>query len=175
MNKKRTTKFLNTISMKKIILIFIVVFTSCNFERPTEFSQEALNNKMISLNENSSAFKAVIEKFKGKKILIDVWASWCADCIKGLPKVKELQKEFPEVVFLFLSVDKNKTAWKRGITRFKIVGEHYLVEKGFDSEFADCLGLSWIPRYMVVDEVGKISLFKATKATDKDIVAALKK
>lgn len=160
--------------MKKIIFLLVTtVFMSCNFEKPTQFSEKALQNKMISLNEKTLTFKEVVEKHKGKKIVIDVWASWCADCIKGLPTVKELQKEFPEVVFLFLSVDKKKAAWKKGITRFKIEGEHYLVNGDFDAEFSDFLGLSWIPRYLVVDEKGGITLFKATKATDKNIVKAL--
>jgi len=168
-------EYLKKLRIKKIILIALILLTSCNFERPTEFSQAALDNKMSSPDGNSLPFKAVIEKFKGKKILIDVWASWCADCIKGLPRVKELQKEFPEVVFLFLSVDENKTAWKKGIKRFKIEGEHYRIEKGFDSKFADFLGLRWIPRYVIIDEAGNISLFKATKASDKNILPALKK
>ncbi len=161
--------------MKKLVaLIILVVFTNCNFETPTKFSEEALQNPIHSITNESLTFKEVLKKHKGKKILIDVWASWCADCIKGLPKIKSLQKEYPEVVFLFLSVDTKKNAWKKGIERFRIVGEHYFVEGDFDSEFANFLNLSWIPRYVVVDETGSIILFKATKATDEAIVEALK-
>lgn len=170
-------KYLNTLIIKQSILVLVtfLFLASCNFEKPTEFSQEALNNTMTSLGGDTVAFKEIIEKFKGEKVLIDVWASWCADCIKGLPKVRELQKEFSEVTFLFLSVDKNKAAWKKGIKRFSIEGEHYLVEKDFDSEFADFLSLRWIPRYVVLDEAGNILLFKATNANDKNIITALKK
>lgn len=160
--------------MKKLLtLIILVIFTNCNFETPTTFSEEALQNTVYGLTNESLTFKEILKKYQGKKILIDVWASWCADCIKGLPKIKALQKEYPEVVFLFLSVDTKENAWKRGIARFKIKGEHYFVEDDFDSELADFLNLSWIPRYVVVDERGEISLFKATKVTDKRIVTAL--
>ncbi len=161
--------------MKKLVaLIILVVFTNCNFETPTKFSKEVLQNRIHSITNESLTFKEVLEKYKGKKILIDVWASWCADCIKGLPKIKSLQKEYPEIVFLFLSVDTKKNAWKKGIERFRIIGEHYFVEGDFDSEFANFLNLSWIPRYVVVGETGSIILFKATKATDETIVEALK-
>ncbi|TMM29694.1 TlpA family protein disulfide reductase [Polaribacter aestuariivivens] len=117
----------------------------------------------------------ILDKYKGKKILIDVWASWCGDCAKSLPNVKNLQKDYPEVVFLFLSVDKSKRAWKNGITRFNLKGEHYNLRKGMkDGEFVDFLNLGWIPRYLIVDKQGKIQLHKATRASDPAIVEALK-
>ena len=118
----------------------------------------------------------MLHQYKGKKVLIDVWASWCGDCIKGLPSVRNPQKEYPKVIFLFLSVDKSKNAWKNGVQRFQIKGEHYNFPKGMKSgEFIDFMSLTWIPRYMVIDERGKISLFKATSASDSRIIEALKK
>jgi thiol-disulfide isomerase/thioredoxin len=108
-------------------------------------------------------------------VLIDVWASWCGDCIKGFASVRNLQKEFPEVVFLFLSVDKSKNAWKNGIERFQLKGAHYNLPKGMKSgDFVDFINLGWIPRYMVLNEQGEITLFKATNASDSSLVEALK-
>ena len=162
---------------KKIIFLLItLVLTSCNFETPTQFSEKALNDTVYSINDKTQTFKEVLAQYKGKKILIDVWASWCGDCIKGLPTVKKLQKEFPDVVFLFLSVDKKQNSWKKGVQRFRIEGEHYNLPKGMkDGDLVDFLGVSWIPRYIVVDKQGSITVFNATKASDKRIVEALKK
>lgn len=160
--------------MKKIILIFTIVLVGCNLEKPTEFSELALNDKVYSLNGEQSSIKEMISKHKGKKMVIDVWASWCADCIKGMPAVKNLQKSYPEVVFLFLSVDKNKTAWRNGVKRFNLSGEHYNLPKGMkNGDFVDFINLGWIPRYMVIDERSKITLFKATSASDSDLEKAL--
>ena len=161
---------------KKIsILVLLIFFASCNFEKPTEFTEKALNEKVYNLNDVSSTFKEVLNQHKGKKILIDVWASWCRDCLEGLPKVKVLQKEFPEVVFLFLSVDERVGSWKRGVRRYTIKGEHYNLPKGMkDGDLVGFLSVGWIPRYVVVDENGNISLFKATDASDKDLISALK-
>lgn len=161
---------------KKLTILIVLVFVSCNFETPTQFSEQALNDKVYNLVDESFTFKKVINKYKGKKVLIDFWASWCRDCIEGLPKVKQLQQEFPEVKFLFLSVDKRKNSWKRGIQRYRIKGEHYNLPNGMkDGDLGDFIGLGWIPRYMVIDSGGKILLFKATDASDKDIKKALKK
>ena len=161
--------------MKKIYLVFIIMFASCNTEKPIHFSEVALNDTVNSLNNIIFTIEEMLQKHKGKKVLIDVWASWCGDCIKGLPSVRNLQKEYPEVVFLFLSVDKNQDAWRKGIEIFQIKGAHYNLPKGMKSgDFVDFINLGWIPRYMVIDEQGKISLFKATSASDSAIVEALK-
>lgn len=162
--------------MKKVFLFFIIICTSCNIERPTEFSEFALNDTVYSLNNHTLSVKEVFQKYKGKKVVVDFWASWCRDCLKSMPSVRNLQKEYPEVVFLFLSVDRNEAAWKNGIKRLKIDGEHYYLPKGMKSgEFVDFVGLGWIPRFMVIDEQGKIRLFKATSASDSSIEDALKK
>ena len=44
-----------------------------------------------------------------------------------------------------------------------------------EGDFVDFVNLNWISRYMVIDEKGEITLFKATDTSDKDIVEALKK
>jgi thiol-disulfide isomerase/thioredoxin len=161
--------------MKKTSLVFIILFASCTVEKPIHFSKAALSDTVYSLNNRVFTIEEMLQKYKGKKVLIDVWASWCGDCIKGLPSVRNLQKQYPEVVFLFLSVDENKDAWRKGIERFQIKGVHYNLPKGMKTgEFVDFINLSWIPRYLVIDAQGKISLFKATNASDSAIVEALK-
>jgi thiol-disulfide isomerase/thioredoxin len=162
--------------MKIIYFLFIILCASCNFEKPTKFSELALKDTVYDLNNTAFSIKEVLQQYNGKKVLIDVWASWCADCISGLPSVRNLQKEYPAVVFLFLSVDKNKNAWKNGVQRFQIKGEHYNLPKGMKSgEFVDFINLGWIPRYMVIGPQGNILLFKATSASDSAIKEALKK
>ncbi|WP_339883074.1 TlpA disulfide reductase family protein [Polaribacter vadi] len=160
--------------MKKIFFLLIIVFVSCS-EDPKEFSEEANLEMLIGLDDSKITLREVLYQQKGKKIFIDVWASWCKDCIAGFPKVKKLQKEFPDVVFLFLSVDISNPSWKRAIERYNLVGEHYNLPKGMnEGDFVDFVNLNWISRYMVIDEKGQIQLFKATDPSDKKIIKALK-
>lgn len=161
--------------MKKIFLLLIIVFVSCSND-PKEFSEEVNLEMLIGLDGSKITLREVLYQQKGKKIFIDVWASWCKDCIIGFPKVKELQAEFPEVAFLFLSVDISNPSWKRAIEKYNLVGEHYNLPKGMEEgDFVDFVNLNWISRYMVIDEKGQIEVFKATDPTDKKIIKALKK
>jgi len=161
--------------MKKIILFISLILASCNTEIPTSFSEKALNETFTTLNETEITFKEILNKYKGKKIVIDIWASWCGDCIKGMPKVVKLQKENPDVLYLFLSLDKSIKDWKLGIEKYHVKGEHYFLNTGYKSDFSEFVNIDWIPRYMVIDESGVIEVFKAVEADDARIVESLKK
>lgn len=160
--------------MKKLFLIFLIVISSCNTRVETEFSEKALQEKFNDVDGKEILFKKIIEKHKGKKIFIDVWASWCRDCLKAIPELKQLQKENPNVVFLYLSIDDSLEELRSGIEKYKLEGEHYLLVSKKEGDFSDFLGLSWIPRYVIVDETGKIEVFKAVKTNDTKIIRALK-
>ena len=108
------------------------------------------------------------------KLYIDVWASWCKDCRKSLPKVKELQQEFPEMSFVFLSLDKSLDTWKKGIQTYNLQGDHYFMQSGWKGAMGTFLDLDWIPRYLIIDPDGKIVVYKAIKTKDKNLRKYLK-
>ncbi|WP_341215728.1 TlpA disulfide reductase family protein [uncultured Wocania sp.] len=160
--------------MNYLIILLFSIF-SCNTEVPTQFSTEALNDTFITLNGENITFKEILETHKGKTIVIDIWASWCKDCIKGMPKVKTLQSEYKDVVYMFLSLDKSQEAWKKGIEKYNVDGTHYFMQSGWKGAFGKFVNLDWIPRYMVINKAGNIELFKAIKADDIKLIQAIKK
>lgn len=160
-----------------ILQLLLVAMISCSQAQESRtFGTEALEAKMKTLDGKEIAFKDILAKYKGKTVVIDVWASWCPDCIKGMPKVHALQKQFPNATYLFLSYDRVDEKWKQGIEKYNVKGEHYHVGTSMkEGAFAKDVKLDWIPRYMVVDKTGKISLFKAIEADDEKLIATLKK
>ncbi|OUR96029.1 redoxin [Flavobacteriales bacterium 33_180_T64] len=163
--------------MKKIYTLILLCsfFLSCEAQPgPTTFSEKALNDAFVNLEGESVSFKSILEAYKGQTILIDVWASWCRDCIVGLPNLKALQEEHKDVVYVFLSMDKSQKSWRNGIKKYEITGEHYFMPSGWKSDFSDFADLDWVPRYMVVGADGKIKLFRAIKANDPKIKEQLK-
>ncbi|MDC0106631.1 thioredoxin family protein [bacterium] len=162
--------------MKNIFLasLFVTTLLSCQNRVETQFSEAALNDAFLTLNDDSILFKSILEKHQGKTVFIDVWASWCKDCLKGLPSVKALQTEHPEVDFVYLSLDKTQKAWKKGIKRLEIKGDHYFMKSGWKGAMGTFLDLDWIPRYMIIDKQGKIKVFKAIETTDITLLNNLK-
>lgn len=163
--------------MKRLLLLPILfMMIACQAQDKTEFGKEALEAKMTSVDGKEIAFKDILAQYKGQVVVIDVWASWCPDCKKGMPKVHDLQKQFPNVKYLFLSYDRVDEKWKQGIESFNTKGgDNYHVGTSIkEGAFSKDIKLDWIPRYMVVDKNGKIALFRAIEADDEKLISTLK-
>lgn len=161
--------------MKKIIVVATMLISTlgCAQKEETSFKKDGLENVMVSSENKPITFAEILKKYEGKTIIIDVWASWCSDCVKGMPKVKELQEKNPEVTFLFISMDKSYESWLKGIEKYEVRGEHYLTADGMKGVFGKSIDLDWIPRYMVVDKKGKIALYKVIEADDEKLIKTL--
>lgn len=158
----------------KYILILLISFLSCKND-PKTFSVEALNDTFIDLQGKPVSFQSILDANKGKTIVIDIWASWCGDCVKGMPKVKALQSQFPEASYVFLSLDRGVDAWKRGIEKYNVTGNHYYMPNAKQCDFANFANISWIPRYMVLNKASEIVVFNVIEADDNKLIEALKK
>lgn len=157
----------------KTILLFLLFATFAQAQQKS-FTAAALNEKLLSENDQEVTLSEVLEQYRGKTVFIDIWASWCKDCIVGMPKVQKLREENPEIVFLFLSLDKETESWKHGIEKYGVVGENYFIPAGWKGAFCSSIDLDWIPRYMVLNPKGKISLYKAIETKDENLLKALK-
>src|SRR6476620_431564 len=100
--------------MKKAILLFATIAAiSCT--NAQDFSKEAKNEKLTALDGGKVSFGDILEKYKGQTLMIEVWASWCGECVKAMPKLKEVQAANPDIAYLFLSMDRAEDKWKAGI------------------------------------------------------------
>ena len=163
--------------MKKIFALFIAfVAISCtNAQQKTAFSKEALSETLLSTEGNQVAFKDILKKYKGKTLVIEVWASWCGDCVKAMPKIKELQANNPNVAYLFISMDKAADKWKTGIEKHELKGQHFMANDQMKGVFGKAIDLDWIPRYIIIDKKGKIVLYRAIETDFDKINETLKK
>ncbi|MRX70340.1 MULTISPECIES: TlpA family protein disulfide reductase [Flavobacterium] len=161
--------------MKQLALVVIAFITfSCSQAQKKEFSKEALSEKLLASDGSQVAFKSILKKYKGKTLVIEVWASWCGDCVKAMPKVKELQANNPDVSYLFISADKTADKWKAGIEKHELKGDHYMMNDGMKGLFGKAIDLDWIPRYIIVDKKGNIVLYRAIETDFDKINEALK-
>ena len=163
--------------MKKIFALLIVVATfSCtNAQQKAKFSKKALSETLLSPDGSQIAFKDILKKYKGKTLVIEVWASWCGDCVKAMPKIKELQANNPDVAYVFISMDKAADKWKMGIEKHELQGDHFMANDQMKGVFGKAIDLDWIPRYIILDKTGKIVLYRAIETDFDKINETLKK
>lgn len=161
--------------MKKILVLLITfIIVSCSNAQRTDFSKEALAEKLLATDGNQVVFADILKKYKGQILVIEVWASWCGDCVKAMPKIKELQANNPEVAYLFISMDKTSDKWKAGIAKHELKGDHFMANDQMKGVFGKAIDLDWIPRYIIIDKTGKIVLYRAIESDFEKINTTLK-
>ncbi len=163
--------------MKKIFLSMVVAIVTfgCSNAQKKEFSKESLSKNLITIDNVEANFEGILKKHIGKVTVIEVWASWCSDCVKAMPKVKEMQANNPNVDFVFISMDKAFDKWQAGIKNHELKGFHYWATDGMKGEFGKAIDLDWIPRYIVLDQKGNIVIYRAIETDFDKINAQLKK
>lgn len=160
--------------MKKTFLsaLLLIVTSSC-FSQETTFSKDAMTKILVKPDQSKINFLEILQKHKGKTTVIEVWASWCSDCVKAMPKLKALQAKHPEVDYVFISMDKDFEKWQEGIKKHELLGDHYWATDGMKGEFGKAINLDWIPRYIVLDKNKNVVLYKAIETDFEKIDTTL--
>lgn len=106
--------------------------------------------------EDEDGRKVTLSQFKGKYIVIDFWATWCAPCRETSPVFDYQAKKYinnDNIVFLSVSIDKEKNKWKLDLKNKKFnVTNWWLINQ----DNLQLLGVNGIPRFMMIDPQGKI-------------------
>jgi len=46
-----------------------------------------------------------LSRYRGKPLLINFWATWCAPCVQEMPELAQLDQRYPQVQFLGIGID----------------------------------------------------------------------
>jgi thiol-disulfide isomerase/thioredoxin len=163
-------------NLEKLVLLFVAIVAFCAFTdcQRENFSTEALSQTLLNKDSQKITFEEVLKKHKGKVTVIEVWASWCGDCVKAMPKIKSMQKEFSTVDYVFISMDKAADKWQEGIEKHELTGDHYWSTDGMKGAFGKAIDLDWIPRYIIIDSHGTIVTYRAIETDFEKMYETLK-
>jgi len=108
------------------------------------------------------------QSFKGQYVYIDMWASWCVPCIKEIPHLKQLEKDYAtkNIVFISISVDEDKDAWKKKMQDLNLTGHQ--LEVG-NSGFEKMMNMQGIPHFILYNPEGKLMIYKAPRPGSVEI------
>ncbi len=106
--------------------------------------------------------KFSLANFKGKRLIIDVAASWCKPCISGIPNWnKKVEENIDEqTIYVFLSLDNTKEEamglFNRHLPKGKLL---FAGNGGFKSKFARDYEIVALPNQLVIDKDGKLESY----------------
>jgi thiol-disulfide isomerase/thioredoxin len=168
------------ISFLSTFFITITTFSFSQQAAAVSGSNAAIKTEIVDLDDAqyaSTSLNDVLAKYKGKVIYLDFWASWCNPCRKEMPYSLELQKKYTgkDVVFLYMSTDKNAKAWEDMVKQLQLTGMNYRASNAVKQQIYNQFNLQYIPRYILIDKKGKVVDADAKRPSDPATVTDINK
>ena len=128
-----------------------------------DFSSASLKSSddVEGMSDGEKILRKLIEPYKGKFILLDVWGTWCGPCKRALANSqKEYERLNPyDIVYLYLANNSSEESWKNVIKEYNVTGDnvvHYNLPAEQQSAIERFLAVTGYPTYKLIDRDGNI-------------------
>jgi len=150
--------------MKKLLVSsLLLVFLLLNLQAnpANQIGKKAPDFKLKSLTDNS---QISLSGFRGKVVLVDFWASWCAPCKISMPELEKLSKKYKNFTVIAVNVDDDKANAIKFLNDLKLD-----VKAVHDSvkEVVSKYDVPEMPTAFLIDQYGKIQYIHSGYSEEK--------
>lgn len=117
-----------------------------------------------------SGVMTTLSSLRGKVVLVDFWASWCAPCRKENPNIVRIYNKYKDQGFEIygVSLDENVESWKTAIQKDGITWPQVSELKKWNSKVVKDYSIEAIPYSVLLDKNGKI-VAKGLRSDELDL------
>lgn len=120
-----------------------------------DFSIKDLSGKEINLKD-----------YRGKLVLVNIWATWCAPCVKEFPSMKRLVQKFPnDLAILAVSYDRHLEDIEAFIKAFGGIPPNFHIAWDKEKKTTEVFGTDVLPETYIIGRDGKMIRKIAGEAT----------
>lgn len=111
--------------------------------------------------EDRNGNQVSLDSFKGKIVVVDVWATWCVPCLRQMPRLKELEHEMKDrnVIFVGICMGSKKEDWLQKLEEFEL-DSIQLFDAG--DKFAKALNINAVPHILIYDQETRLQTYQTT-------------
>ena len=118
-------------------------------------------DELANMSDGEKILRKIIEPYKGKIILVDIWGTWCGPCKEALSHSKEEYERLKDydLVYLYLCNRSSDESWKNTIKEYDVLGDnvvHYNLPADQQSAIEHFLSVNAFPTYKLIDRDGTI-------------------
>nr|WP_016926205.1 TlpA disulfide reductase family protein [Rickettsia conorii] len=141
------------------IIIFIPKIHARLYEQPKDklafLRGSSVPDNIIFFDEEKNQYS--LDQFEGKTILLVFWATWSAPCVKEMPDLDMLQKDFRKLPFSVIPISEDYQDIKVVKEYFKSYQIRYLpIYHDYRNELFKALWVVSLPTSILIDPNGKI-------------------
>jgi thiol-disulfide isomerase/thioredoxin len=105
---------------------------------------------------DASGKEHALADFRGKYVMVDLWATWCGFCVQEFPHMKTLEEKMRgrAIAFVSISVDADKAAWHKYLEEHDLSGVQLYA--GEDKSFSAPFDINGIPRFILIAPDGTV-------------------
>ena len=116
---------------------------------------------VANMSDGEKIFRKLIEPYKGKIILLDVWGTWCSPCKEALSHSQEEYERLKDydLIYLYLANRSSDESWKSVIKEYEVLGDnvvHFNLPNNQQQAIEHFLNVTGFPTYKLIDRDGTI-------------------
>lgn len=129
--------------------------------KPMTFTGLRPSSDVADMSDGEKILRKIIEPYKGKLILMDIWGTWCGPCKEALSHSQEEYERLKDfgLVYLYLANNSSDESWKNVIKMYDITGDnvvHYNLPDEQQKAVEQYLNVNAFPTYKLIDREGTI-------------------